>query len=447
VRYFYCNPDTNVWAQKSSVAIEGMLLGCLRRLPRGALGAAELKHLRSKRGRAELLHTVGSVLHQEDFDLELDVNLDLFALSDRVVDMRTKRTRAIVPEDRISITAGWEYDATAARELRPDLERFLAEVFPMEVERSATIAFYAHCLSGRRSSKKLIVLTDRRGGNNGKSTLLALIQSFFGPLSVVSTDFVCRGQIARDRHAHAAGMEPMKGARLVTAEELKAHMLLDVALLKKLSGGANVLVEGRKFGSEERFSFIWQANIALVFNEGDCPSLDGDKQLVKRMMVAPCRSKFVPAVPEEPEEYTFRLDKNIDRRFAAWRSALLDIFVESYDPDALDALPPGMESWKQGIAAESNPLAEWLGENIVVTGDRADHVVYADLRVRYRDQFKGKSSCMKLADFSRHTMNYLELTATSIRKNKSRLKIEGEWETVNTAVAFGLKLTENVLDD
>ena len=103
------------------------------------------------------------------------------------------------------------------------------------------------------------MLTDRRAGWNGKTTLLNLMHSFFGGYSASNTKFVCAGSFQRDRDSHDAGLEPFRTTRLLVAEELKHNMSLDVALLKQLAGGADVRIEGRRFGSGERFKFFWQA--------------------------------------------------------------------------------------------------------------------------------------------------------------------------------------------
>jgi len=123
----------------------------------------------------------------------------------------------------------------------------------------------------------------------------------------------------RDKDSHDAGLEPYVGTRLVILEELKRTTKLDEGLVKLLTGGAGVTVEGRRCGTNERFRFTWQSGILCVFNEGDCPQFDvTDSAFVGWLLVAPMRSKFVsPSSPELAEEHTFEADADINAKFSS----------------------------------------------------------------------------------------------------------------------------------
>jgi phage/plasmid-associated DNA primase len=264
------------------------------------------------------------------------------------------------------------------------------------------------------------------------------MHTFFGGFAASSTNFVCSGSFQKDRNAHDAGMEPFRTTRLLVAEELKHSMTLDVALLKQLSGGADVRVEGRRFGSGERFKFVWQANIVLVFNEGDCPQFDGDSALVQRLLVAPMRSKFVSEMPAEPEEHTYLMDKDITSKFPLWCSALLDLLLERFDPDALDKPPAGMLQWGQGVAVDANPLADWMSLLVTVTGKKEDYLLLGDLVERYNadEQLRRK---MPAVEFKRYAKAYLTSVSLSFKSQPVSLKVDGVWEK-KCNVARGIAL-------
>ena len=175
-----------------------------------------------------------------------------------------------------------------------------------------------------------MLMTDRRAGNNGKSVLLKLFESFFGGYSMKSVKFVCRGSFEQDRNSHDAGYQPLCGLRFLLADELKNSMTLDDALIKRVAGGPQEYVTGRMFNSGDRFSFLWQAGIVLAFNENDCPKFDvADAALLARMLVVPMRSKFVtdPAMVDR-DELTFLMDADMLERSAAWMPAVLDVLRE-----------------------------------------------------------------------------------------------------------------------
>jgi hypothetical protein len=418
---FFCGVDTNLWRQEPNALMEERMMTYVRGLPDDILSSAEMRHVRSRRGTCDTLYIMARKVADIGFADRLDSNLDLFAMDNCLLDTRTMTTRAIVPSDEICNTTGWCYDASLAAEHRPAVSNFFEQLLPVPEERHAVLAFFASSLSGRRTAKKIMALTDRRQGNNGKSSLLSLMRGFFGGFYACNTKFVCSGSIQADRNSHDAGLEPFKATRLVAAEELKNNMTLDVGFLKLVAGGADVKVEGRKFGQGDRFKFTWQANIVLVFNEGDCPKFDsGDSAFIQRLVVAPMRSKFVVAMPQEPEEHTFLMDPDVNVKFPLWRSALLDIFLDHFDPKALNNPPVGMLQWGQGVATDANPIADWMQQRVSVTGNKDDYLLLSDLVGHYNmdDQLKRQ---MTAAEFKRLAKGYLGTVALSFKDAPSRV--------------------------
>jgi phage/plasmid-associated DNA primase len=435
---YFCDVDTNLWIQEANTFMERRVLGYIRSLPDSSVTTAELKHMRSRRGTSDTLYIMAREVADAGFKDRLDSNPHLFAMENCLLDTRTMTMRPFQPADYIGYTVGWSYDSDAARTHRPALESFLHQVLPVADERKVVLSFFAGSLSGVRQSKSFLALTDRRAGYNGKSALVNLMARFFGFYGEFNTRFVCAGSFQKDRDSHDAGLEPYRHTRLLVAEELKHNMNLDVALLKKLAGGSDVTVEGRRFGLGERFSFTWRANIVLVFNEGDCPRFDGDAALLQRMLVAPMRSKFVANLPGDPEEYTFIADKTIAQKFPLWLPALLDVLKEHYDPDAMDSPPLSMRQWGQNVATEANPLGSWMEERVVVTGKKEDYVQLSDVLPLYRsdDQLRRR---MDEDSFKRFAKAYLKTNGLTFKEKDNVLNGNGVRTTARHA-ARGIKM-------
>lgn len=138
-----------------------------------------------------------------------------------------------------------------------DVKEFFRKLFPIEEERMVVVTFISSLLHGHRLDKKFLILTDKRNGNNGKSTLLTMLRTFFGDYLKGSTKFICRGAFDKDKDSHDAGLEPLKGKRVMLADELKKNMKLDEGLIKNLTGG-EYEVEGRRIGKADQFKFTWQ---------------------------------------------------------------------------------------------------------------------------------------------------------------------------------------------
>ncbi len=323
----------------------------------------------------------------------------------------------------VQMHADWAYDPAQARARRPDVERFLSHIFPLASERRIVLSYLAGLLSGRRKMKRFLVLTDRRAGNNGKSTVARLFRRFLGGYAKASTKFVCKGSYDKDRDSHDAGLEPFKGKRLLLAEELKKSMTLDVAMLKQYTGGAGEMVEGRKCGTGEWFKFVWQAGFLLIFNENDAPKFDAtDAAFLNRMVIAPMRSKFVAVDengyhPELEEEHTYPMNKDVDADFEGFLSALADILLEHYDEAGLDVIPDSMREWRADIADSTNVLADWFADNLDITGNRRDSITVKELHAAHTAQMRaateeeeeaeGSHLLLSEKQFRELTQNYL----------------------------------------
>ena len=121
-----------------------------------------------------------------------------------------------------------------------------------------------------------------------------------------------------------------------------------------------------------------QSGGILVFNEGDCPKFDsGDAAFTNRMLVAPMRSKFVIGAADVDDEFVFEMDPEIHSKFDGWCSALADILLDHMShPNTFNTLPVSMTEWRQGITMADNPLAQWLDENTMVTGNANDVLLF-----------------------------------------------------------------------
>jgi phage/plasmid-associated DNA primase len=431
---YVCDAVTNVWSQRHNAAIEATLVKMFGEMD-DCLTPADRKHVEGRRGRNDMLYILSGKVIDDRFLDRLDADLDLFAVDNGTFDMRVPGGgfRPIAPNDWVGTTAGWAYSKEAAMAHRAKVEAFLSQVLPVEEERDAVLAYFAGLLSGRRLVRKFMVFTDRRAGANGKSTLAQLMCSFFGAYAKTSTKFVCRGAFERDRDSHGAGTEPYRGKRLVVAEELKHTMTLDVAMIKKLTGGASARVEDRRIGVGEWFKFTWQAGFLLIFNEGDCPAFDaGDAAFLERMIVAPMRAKFVSSVPDEAEAaHTFALDPNISAKFADWMPAMMDVLLERFAAGVAPVVPPSMRTWRSDISSDNNPVATWVDNVIEVTGNREDYVLMADLKAAFTSTSGIRIPKQKVSETLKAYFNGLQGVAV---KDGDAIKVDGVWKSVRGVV-------------
>ena len=386
---FFCDPDTSIWKREANEVLEQRVLAAIRPLEAG-LARADVRHIHSVRGRADTLYALKSRCIVGDFLLRANSDPNLFAFADgQVYDLTVRAFRRAQPRDYIVMHVPWAYDPAAAAAHRPAVDRFLAQVLPDADERRVAITFFALLLSGRRELKRFAIFTDRRDGNNGKSTFWAMLKQFFGAYAICKTEFFLKGSFEKSRDSHDAGLQAMIGKRLAVADEMSNEMWLDAPMIKKGSGGPAVRMQGRGMRTADVFEFTWQAGMLLIFNNGQCPKFDAsDAALCERMLIVPFRAKFVAGQQEErvdrhdgPE---FPLDQAVDQRFGDWMPALFDVFVDhlQYAPLLMDSrrLPKSMTEWRTDIASDANVLKDWLERSYEATGDDADYVELKDAK-------------------------------------------------------------------
>lgn len=376
---YFNNPMTHIWSLLTAIEMEQLVLGSARILHEQKMLNKRDREYIENAGMAPIIHALARNKIDKGLERKLDENLDIFAVNNGVFDMVSKEFRAACREDYVMTTAGWEYSPEEAAVHRGELETFLEQVLPVEEERIVALKFFASSLSGRRSIKRFMILTDKRDGNNGKSALMQLISGFFGKFNAKKgTDIVCKSTMARNRNDHDAGLQCLKTSRLIVADEFQKTDILDTAFIKRYISGAGATAGGRKLGSEAEFDFTWKANFVLLWNQGCAPKMDTDGAFFERQLVVPMRSRFEVGDQQSVQEYTFPVDINISRRFPLWYSALAELLVSLYDEgETLSNIPQSMVSWRADVADEANPLAPWLDACLIKTGKKDDVFVFS----------------------------------------------------------------------
>jgi hypothetical protein len=90
------------------------------------------------------------------------------------------------------------------------------------------------------------------------------------------------------------------------------------------------------------------------------------------------------------------LSDTIKSRFPPMMSALSDILVDHFIAEDCTAffedLPESMVTWRQGIAAATHPLGDWIDEVTEVTGKPSDYVLASELKQIYPARAAGSNA-------------------------------------------------------
>jgi P4 family phage/plasmid primase-like protien len=221
--------------------------------------------------------------HPEDFDT------DPWALAVRsgIIDLRTGKIRPHDPKDLVTKLAPVTFDAGAQC---PDWLAFLDMIM---LSRKGLVEFLKRALgsslTGITSDKAMFILYGP-GGDNGKSTMVEVIEMLLGDYArrtPVETFLKKReGSIPND-------IARLRGARFVWAAESDRGVRLAESLIKELTGGDRITA---RFLNQEFFEFMPAFKIWLATNHK--PTIRGDAAIWRRLKLIP----FNYTIPKEKQK-------------------------------------------------------------------------------------------------------------------------------------------------
>lgn len=260
--------------------------------------------------KTDFINATQALLYKPEISITLDPNI-FPLIGQRLVDGNLIPTYS---SDFILVSSGWAFCESDVEKYQDDLDIFINKLFPVPNERRLMLKYCASLLHGYRTEKKFIILTDDRGGDNGKSTWVNFLCGFFGEMTYNSTRLFLNTTI-QDKNGQDAILYKVHNKRLIIGSEFKAGMVLDVSLMKKLTGMDEIT--GRHFNSQKGFSIVSQAGIILVYNHGDAPIEDlADEAFQNRKLIFKMKSKFSKDVKEDDwVNFTFRAKRVLYKRF------------------------------------------------------------------------------------------------------------------------------------
>ena len=247
--------------------------------------------------------------------MNFDANPDLLGGEQSVLELCTGVVRSPQLTDYISKSVGYNIHQTLPDDQWDAITSCMAKIYPHDDERRLVQQFAGCSLRGDHQSGRVLVLTDRRGGSSGKTTVLNLLKLCLGPQYSQTGN---KGLIYKVRHSvatngHNSGIAASQGVRFATFEEPSLNTSLNTSLLKALNGG-NASLSGVKLEhSVETRQMTWTTKMAMVFSEADLPKLQvDDPECMGRMLVVQHRSCFCDTqerVAQENRPFTYLTDR------------------------------------------------------------------------------------------------------------------------------------------
>lgn len=217
----------------------------------------------------------------------LDSDPWLLTVRNGTIDLHAGQLRPHNQRDLITKLAPVMFDPQAAC---PNWLEFLHMVMN---RRSNLVTFlqraFGYCLTGITSDKAMFILYGA-GGDNGKSTMVDIIQRLLG-------DYANRTPVEtflkKKENAIPNDIAKLKGARFVWASENERGSRLSEALIKEMTGGDKM---SARFMRGEFFEFYPEFKPWLATNHK--PQVRGDRALWNRLKLIP----FDVTIPKEQQK-------------------------------------------------------------------------------------------------------------------------------------------------
>jgi len=162
---------------------------------------------------------------------ELDVNPHLLNTSSGTLDLSSDRTHPCSPGDLLTKVTGCHYEPGANS---AEWDTFLAATLPDVDVRTFLQRVVGLALVGKVIEHVLPILTGT--GRNGKGTFVRTVAAALGSYAIEAEPDLF---MARER-AHPTGQLDLRGVRFATCQETDDGRRLDVAAVKRLTGGDTI---------------------------------------------------------------------------------------------------------------------------------------------------------------------------------------------------------------
>jgi len=323
--------------------------------------AAKFSYLSKEIGNKHFLEGVAGMLHSfynnDDLEKLMDESRNLFAFSDKVVDLSapTPIIRDILPSDFVSLHTGYKFPTKSDPTIREKINKWLASIWEDDAAtREYVLRTIAVQLHGTKRFEEFYVWTGR--GRNGKGLLSALIKRAFGdyfheiPHAVITKKIDKQGAANPD-------LPKTKGKRFVQTQEPEADDVLQIGVIKEYTGGGTIsarLLNQNPVQFQPQFGLWLQCNGVPKLNKLD-------DAISERLQLITFPLMFVET-PTQPHQRPRNIElKPMIEKSDEWRAEFVQMLLEIYPTikSSLSQSPRVIEDTKAYLN-ENDPIKEWL---------------------------------------------------------------------------------------
>jgi P4 family phage/plasmid primase-like protien len=294
---------------------------------------------------------------------DLDSHEGLLNCANGVLNLETGELGPHDPALLLTKTTGTDYIADFTH---PDWDKAISAL-PDDDCRAYLQRYIGAAATGERD-REAPILFQQGDGENGKTTVMEALAESLGEYSALVPDKLLDGS----GNDHDTLWMTLRGVRLAYFEELPEDHVLPIARVKKL---ANTSTITGRYMKKDYVTF--PATHSLVGNTNYAPIVrETDHGTWRRLAMMPYPFTFTGDKADPTIKRRLR-NKQQQSAVLAWFAAGARIWylADRRIGDMPEAVAEATKEWK----AESDPLAAFIGESIIFTGDDSDRVLVAEL--------------------------------------------------------------------
>ena len=341
-----------------------------------------------------------SCYFDDDLPKLIDEQLNLFAFSDKVLDLNDFSVRDIDPKDYICINTGYPMPKESNPQIRKQLLNIIRSCFeedsaiessdtPSDLTR-AVLQSISMCLSGLNKYERFYVWTGK--GGNGKGMLSDMVKRALGDYyHIIPNSVITKPNEKKD--ATNPSVAKAKGKRFLQASEPEADDKLQVGCIKEFSGNDEICVRDL-YKTTIKYKPQW----VLFLQTNGIPKLNRpDGGIARRLRVVRFPYSFVQT-PTAPHHKKVDIDlKDKIGKSAEWRDEFILLLIEFHKDMKMNGLvePKEILEASQEYMEENNPVGTWLKANYDTGFNLNDKTFWlntTDLRNEFESWFRGSQS-------------------------------------------------------
>lgn len=265
------------------------------------------------------------LLYNDELAELMDSNGSLIRFTNGVYDLKEHQFRDGMPKDYCAYSTNIEYkeyekviDSAEMKEIND----YLAKVFVDENMRKFMLQVLSTILDGFYRQERLYMLTG--SGANSKSILTGFLQKCLGDYYCILPIALLTQKRASSNSAQSE-LERTKGRRMAMSQEPENGAVINVGLMKELTGGDRIQARGL---FKEPVEFRPQFKLFLACNDlPDITSDDGGTW--RRIRVIEFKSKFVEK-PKENRKTEFAIDYQLSEKMEKWKECFISYLIHIY---------------------------------------------------------------------------------------------------------------------